>query len=208
MTVPQSTYLALAYDEVVTKPLKRYSGLGGLAQDSSWSCIKSINNRALHPMFIPHYVDLVWAKLQPLLQQHTPTLHVIHGDVHLGNIMYHSDTDDIRFIDPRGTFAGRSLYGIKEYDEAKLLFGVAGYSVFDQMQISSMDIEVSADGNVNLEWIKPYTDYYLDAFWGFSDVSKLFALSIWLANHSAFVEGPKKLMSGLVACYLCEVLLR
>ena len=35
--------------------------------------------------------------------------------------------NEIIFIDPRGYFGNTKLYGLKQYDFAKLLFGLSGY---------------------------------------------------------------------------------
>ncbi len=44
----------------------------------------------------------------------------IHGDLHLGNILYDPQTDRITLIDPRGEFGGPGKAGDANYDWAKL----------------------------------------------------------------------------------------
>ncbi len=55
----------------------------------------------------------------------------IHGDLNFSNIMIHPKTKDIRLIDPRGYFGKSEIFGWKEYDEAKLLYGLSGYDNFN-----------------------------------------------------------------------------
>ena len=78
----------------------------------------------------------------------------IHGDTHLGNILVpkpgvciDSNTPRYVFIDPRGYFASYDVFGEPHYDYAKLLFGISGYSRFDQMTIDRCDVhEIATKG--------------------------------------------------------------
>ena len=78
----------------------------------------------------------------------------IHGDTHLGNILVpkpgvciDNDTPRYVFIDPRGYFASYDIFGDPHYDYAKLLFGISGYSRFDQMTIEVNDVNEVANTN-------------------------------------------------------------
>lgn len=51
---------------------------------------------------------------------------IIHGDYFFANILYDSNNNIIRLIDPRGDFGGFGIYGDKRYDLAKLLHSVEG----------------------------------------------------------------------------------
>ena len=123
---------------------------------------------------------------------------LIHGDINLGNIMTNSD-GDIRFIDPRGYFGSMSLFGIEEYDFAKLLFGLSGYNVFDEMVIDGVDV---IDGNIELPIEKNRFCIFENEH--FSEYTKLLALTIWLSNNSMYSSSAKKLYSLMIAYYLCE----
>ena len=57
---------------------------------------------------------------------------IIHGDLNFSNILYDEDMDDIIFIDPRGYFGKTMIYGYKEYDESKILYGLSGYDKFNR----------------------------------------------------------------------------
>ena len=123
---------------------------------------------------------------------------LIHGDINLGNIMTNS-AGDIRFIDPRGYFGDMSLFGIEEYDFAKLLFGLSGYNVFDEMVIDHIDI---VDGNIEL----PIEKFRFCIFENenFSEYTKLLTMTIWLSNNSMYSSPYKKLYSLIIAYYFCE----
>ena len=67
------------------------------------------------------------------------------------------------FIDPRGIFGETLLFGLKEYDYAKFLFGLSGYSKFDNMNIKNLKLgvkltkkfyETEPSGNITLKNVK------------------------------------------------------
>jgi hypothetical protein len=186
------------------------------------------------------------------------TLTYIHGDIHLGNILVpryvnqksntcidadtHTDTvremtsDTVKpvhkyiFIDPRGYFGKYDLYGEPRYDYAKLIFGISGYSIFDQMKVESIDIspvELWIDRlngrpaekqlfNINIPFIDDYCHIY-DTIRKpdytvvnpeIDEITILLSLSIWLGNNSTFTSPEKKLTSLMIARYLCERFMR
>jgi hypothetical protein len=148
----------------------------------------------------------------------------IHGDIHLGNILIpksggvciENDTPRYIFIDPRGYFASYDVFGDPHYDYAKLLFGISGYSVFDQMTIDVIDANDANDANelnINIPFIDKYSKIYEsldDPEWQSSvpelaeELTRLLSLSIWLGNNSAFISPHKKLTSLMISRYLCE----
>jgi hypothetical protein len=129
--------------------------------------------------------------------------YLIHGDIHLGNILidknFEYSNNNIYFIDPRGYFGNYELFGIKEYDYAKLLFGISGYSIFDTLIIDDLEI---ADNNIEIPFIDKYCKIYDTDI--FDDFTKLLSLSIWLGNNSNFINDKKKITSLMIAYYLCE----
>lgn len=150
------------------------------------------------------------------------SLTFIHGDTHLGNILVpkhgHDDADLPKyvFIDPRGYFASYDVYGDKHYDYAKLLFGISGYSRFDQMMIHHCDIGAADAGGalcIHIPFIDETARIYESLAtpeWEAavpeitSELTRLISLSIWLGNNSTFVSPHKKLMSLMIGRYLCE----
>lgn len=56
---------------------------------------------------------------------------LIHGDPNSANIMINVEDQSVMFIDPRGVFGETNMYGDSNYDLAKVLYGVTGYSKFN-----------------------------------------------------------------------------
>ena len=123
---------------------------------------------------------------------------LIHGDTHLGNILL-DENDQLYFIDPRGYFGSSKLFGLYEYDYAKLLFGISGYSVFDNMKIDDLCIK---DNNITIDFIKNHEHVFKEGL--FDEVTTLLCLSIWLANNNCFSNVNKKITSIMIAFYYCE----
>lgn len=187
--------------EIETKVLERYNKTNWttLLQENN---IKTINNIPFKT--IEKYIEKIKRKITNILDQKNPTSYqLIHGDIHLGNILVENEEDPhLYFIDPRGFFGKTPLFGLKEYDHAKLLFGLSGYSIFDTMEIEILDIQ---NGNITIDWIKQYEYLFDKPYWTQLDI--LLFLSIWLGNNSCFINAKKKITSLMIAFYYCEKVL-
>ena len=119
----------------------------------------------------------------------------IHGDCQFNNILYNIETSDMIFIDPRGYFGSSSVFGIPEYDFAKIMFALTGYDVFDNMEINSLNIE---GNNLILN------DIYLEKdVLQMESFTRYLVLSIWLGNAHCFKDTPLKVAySYYYAMYL------
>ena len=181
--------------EIYDKIIKRFN-------DTKWETtqlnqITSVNGIQIRN--IHYYLYKINENIMKIVNKmETYNLTLIHGDIHLGNILI-NDEQNIYFIDPRGYFGNSGLFGVKEYDYAKLLFGISGYSIFDEMQIEILQIE---NGNICIEFIDKYCNIFETNI--FDDYTKLLSLSIWLGNNSNFIDNNKKITSLLIAYYLCE----
>lgn len=154
---------------------------------------------------IDQYIQQIKSRvIQIIEQKNLSNYQLIHGDIHLGNILIENEKEDpqLYFIDPRGFFGKTPLFGLKEYDEAKLLFGLSGYSIFDTMEIETLDIE---NGNLNIKWIQQYEYLFLKPY--LNELQILLCLSIWLGNNSCFINPHKKITSLMIAFYYCEKIL-
>ena len=160
-----------------------------------YNSIQSVNNIKIKD--INYYCDIIKTKITSYLKTRN-YYNLIHGDVHLGNILLDKD-DNIIFIDPRGYFGESKLFGLYEYDYAKLLFGLSGYSIFDNMSINELDIE---NNNIEINFIKQYEFIFENKI--FDNITILLCLSIWLANNSCFSNINKKITSLMIAYYYCE----
>lgn len=197
----KTTYQQILDDtlyEVRDKPLERYDGNFDLSQ------VWTINGLKYKDIF--YYVDKIQRRIRILLPlYYSDEYSLIHGDPHLGNII--QAKDQIYFIDPRGQYGQTKLYGLPHYDYAKLLFGLSGYSEFDQADITKLDIH---NGNLNIDFL--HERYYtgtedmegIEGIEGMDELTKLLSLSIWLANNNTFHENAKRTLSLLTAYYLCE----
>lgn len=77
--------------------------------------------------------EIIWPDIKDYILKNmlhfTPS--VIHGDCCFSNILYGPDANIIRFIDPRGSFGKKGIYGDIRYDVAKLYHSVDGtYEAF------------------------------------------------------------------------------
>ena len=180
--------------ELSKKILDRFSEYDWRS-DIQFNSITSVNGLKIKN--IVYYSDVIKSKLISYLK---PREHynLIHGDIHLGNILLDKN-DNIYFIDPRGYFGESKLFGLCEYDFAKLLFGLSGYSVFDEMNISELKI---VDNNLEIEFIKQHEYVFENKL--FDKITTLICLSIWLANNSCFSNTNKKITSLMIAYYYCE----
>lgn len=121
---------------------------------------------------------------------------LIHGDCQFNNILIH-ETEDIVFIDPRGYFGNTPLFGLKEYDIAKVYFALSGYDEFDNRYVDNIDID-NTTIKINLD-ILDSTIFHKNKF-----ITTLL-ISIWLSNAHIFIENEKKCIhSYFIAIYLAS----
>ena len=181
-------------NEVETKIVNRYNSFDW-CNNSKFNEIHSVNNIKINN--INYYIDLIKNKLIVYFKERN-YYNLIHGDTHLGNIILDNDKN-ILFIDPRGYFGNSKLFGLYEYDYAKLMFGLSGYSIFDEMVIDELQIK---NNNLDIEFIKNYEHIFNSEL--FSKETSLLCLSIWLGNNSCFLDNNKKITSLMIALYYCE----
>jgi hypothetical protein len=163
--------------------------------NSLYKSIQYVNNIKIQNL--NYYSNKIQTKLFSYLNERN-FYNLIHGDIHLGNILI-DPSYNILFIDPRGYFGETQLFGIKEYDYAKLLFGISGYSTFDTLVIDKLNI---IDTNLEIEFIKNF-EYIFEKNL-FDRITILICLTIWLSNNSCFIDINKKIMSLMISYYYCE----
>jgi hypothetical protein len=192
--ITKKEYLNLLYQEIVEKNIKRHAQIKKILPKN----ISTVNGLAVNSF--EYYINQIFKHTSMLIKnQKNFKLVPIHGDTHLGNILYNLKT--IKFIDPRGYFGSSSIFGIEEYDYAKLLFGISGYSIFDTCTVSSLKIKSK---NITVQINKHHTIYKNAINYGFNNLSILLSLSIWLGNSSMFLNKNKILASYFTSLYLCE----
>ena len=110
---------------------------------------------------------------------------MIHGDPHFENIMVNED--GLYFIDPRGYFGKTDLYGVAEYDIAKVHFALSGYNAFEHMNSYKFDDVIDIQIHEKA--------FSLDFF------THVLLCSIWLGNSHVY-QGEKFVMSRHFALYI------
>jgi hypothetical protein len=124
----------------------------------------------------------------------------IHGDCQFNNVLIHTKTNCICFIDPRGYYGNMEIYGIEEYDFAKVLFALSGYDHFDNSDNLDLNIDVS---NIIIQ-----TNILDPGFLKNNNLETLIMLTIWLGNAHCFAKNEKKAAySYFIAVYYATLFL-
>jgi hypothetical protein len=178
--------------ETKVKIYQRYEEIKSII-DSYSTRITQVNNLPIRSF--DDIMQRIEKKVQDYVESMTTyELCLIHGDCQFNNILYHPITKKIVFIDPRGYFGDKELFGVAEYDEAKIRFALTGYDVFDNLDIKSLDIQ---DGNLILPNL--FVIEHVDL----SDFIGALTISIWLGNAHCFKDNPAKaVFSFYYALYL------
>ena len=105
---------------------------------------------------------------------------LIFGDCQFSNILINPDNiDELLFIDPRGYFGNTNIYGLPEYDYAKVLYAISGYDYFNNQYFNLNSIELEnnkIEFNINgIFFEKEIINKY------FNKVHKAFLVIIWLS---------------------------
>jgi hypothetical protein len=204
ISINKNYYKQLLYEETIIKIKKRYNQITFILK--TYDNIYFINDKRLLKF------DEILDKLYFFFNNYVETLnnyvlHPIHGDLQYNNIIF-SDTD-IYIIDPKGIYGSSYIYGIKEYDIAKIYFSLSGYYEFDNMDINNIDIK---NNNLNINFINipdfnkhKNNNYYKDCN---INLIKYLFISIWLSNAHIFINQPLKVIySFYIGLYFASVLL-
>lgn len=192
--INRNTLLNDVIIETYKKPIDRFNEFNW-RENELYNSIHSVNNIKIRNIY--DYCDIIKTKTIEYLKEREH-YSLIHGDTHLGNIL-RNNRDELFFIDPRGYFGESKLFGLCEYDYAKLMFGLSGYSKFDNMIINDLSI---VNNNITIDFIKEYEPVFENK--SFDKTTILLCLSIWLANNSCFLDINKKITSLMIAYYYCE----
>jgi len=162
-TWSQETITNAARDMYITKTEKEYQNFYDGWHDK-FECL-FLDQLPNHQIYINKHqylpFEAVWPQIKIYIEQNmlsfTPSL--IHGDCCFSNILYGPEKNIIRFIDPRGSFGPKGLYGDIRYDVAKLYHSVDGmYEAFimDKFKVKQngnfYDIIVKDDAEI--DWAK------------------------------------------------------
>jgi hypothetical protein len=114
---------------------------------------------------------------------------LIHGDTNTSNVMIDDVTKKLFLIDPRGTFGGLNLYGDKNYDIAKFIYGLSGYDNFN----------TSSYINFSMNHDQTEVKYSLPAHYNLDDLTdnlelKIIVSIIWIKLSAYIINDPIKCM--------------
>jgi hypothetical protein len=196
LEVPYDEYSLLLRSEVVEKVYTRYTEIAPILESYPFT---SVNGT--HCLSFDECMRLIKEYLERYLQtRNVYSLCYIHGDPQFNNILSNKDLSEFVFIDPRGYFGSKELFGLEEYDTAKVLFALSGYDVFDSSEQFELTIN---DGNIQVP------DFSLDKqYISLYPEIHFILCSIWLANAHCFKTNPSKLViSHAYARYLTTRLL-
>jgi len=191
----------LILSETYTKIYKRYQEITDILKN--YTHIKKVNNIEL--LSFDKTLDILQNKVSNYidsLSNNSYNISIIHGDCQFNNILYNSTNNDFVFIDPRGYFGNLDLYGIPEYDFAKIKFALSGYDIFDNMEINSLKI---INDNLILPAINIVDN---DNLFKKDDIISILTISVWLGNAHCFKNNiPKAIFSFYYALYLASLYL-
>jgi hypothetical protein len=85
--------------------------------------------------------EFIWPRVKSYIEANliTYTPVMIHGDCCLSNLLYGGHYGVVRFVDPRGSFGVKGVYGDRRYDIAKLYHSVDGkyeFIINDKYELS------------------------------------------------------------------------
>jgi len=114
-------------------------------------------------------VSQILERSRQILDTHESPWTFVHGDFCLSNILCEPDSNNMKFIDPRGGFVGPSCYGPQLYDVAKLSHSIIGkydLIISDQFSLDVSKLrynqtflkirESSWHGEIEYEFTKTY----------------------------------------------------
>jgi fructosamine-3-kinase len=156
--------------------------------------IKKVNNVEI--ISFHKLINMIQTQIYILINNKNDYFFVpIHGDCQFNNILYNNDKNEIYFIDPRGYYGDSKIYGIPEYDYAKVLFALSGYDEFDNRQIDNLIIN---DDNIEI-----FIDMIDKNILKNNPFEVLLMLSIWLGNSHSFIKNENKaIYSYFISIYL------
>lgn len=200
LAISKEDYYNNIYQELITKTINRYYELKNII--INYNLVNNINNVNIIIRF-DEIMDNIEKFINIILDDKTEYIfYPIHGDPQYNNIIY--SKNKYYFIDPRGYFGNILIYGLKEYDIAKIYFSLSGYDLFDDIKIN---INTIMDGDrLNIPFIKIPQGLEKE-----DSLVIICFIIIWLSNGHIFINDPNKAFIshciGLYyANYYCDIL--
>ncbi len=170
--------------EIVTKTINRINNIKPILDNFKY--IKYVNNIEIRHIDIYKIYDILEKQF---INQNMYNL--IHGDCQFSNII--KDINNVLYlIDPRGYFGNTKLFGIKEYDYAKICYALTGYDTFNNDHMFYFDIinnNISINITSHIEEIEKYE-------WLSNKYVKYITVIIWLSLTDYIKNNPIKVVSA------------
>lgn len=120
---------------------------------------------------------------------------LIHGDMQMSNTMINPDTMEVSLIDPRGYFGKSEIYGLADYDMAKMLYSLTGYDLFNYSR--DFGIKSLKDGIIEFDIPKPDLTGCEDIMSKrFTRVHDLWLAVIWIGLAGYIKSDPVKCVAA------------
>ena len=183
------------YREMIVKNKERIGMILSLVDSF---VITHVNGVELKTLF--EIQELLTYHMNTFIDSQTEYVFVpIHGDCQFNNILY-KEGESVVFIDPRGYFGTSQVFGLKEYDDAKIRFALSGYDVFDNKSITEYQL---TEGHFTF-----LDERFDDTCFDKKDFITALTISIWLGNAHCFIQQPAKALTSYArAMYYASVYL-
>lgn len=134
----------------------------------------------VNDVYIDPYETIV-QKINKYLFNYYETLnifeyHIIHGDTNFSNILINPTNQDIKFIDPRGYFSSSKIFGLVDYEYAKILYGISGYDHFNNHHFTIQSMN-EKEIYFNIPKINVSEEFINE---NFNKIHKILLVVIWL----------------------------
>lgn len=181
-------------EETITKISKRLNTINTIICDAKITVLR-VNNLNLYS------IEFILDALRTFFVAYVDSLDEyifcpIHGDPQYNNVICDANNMNMYFIDPKGYFGDMPIYGIKEYDIAKLYFSASGYDVFDDMDVDKLDIH---NNELKIDFIKLQNGLEKE-----DKITIALFITIWLSNCHIFKNKLKVLLSHYIALYFAS----
>jgi len=173
--------------EAYTKLLDRYDQIKDVI--TAFGPVTEVNGWKLKNSDPRETIKQLYEELCKHYDEETPYC-LIHGDMQMSNTMINPDTMEVSIIDPRGYFGKSELFGLADYDIAKMLYSLSGYDLFNY----SRDFHISTlkEGIIKFDIPRPELGGCDDS--RFSRVHCLWLAVIWIGLGGYIRNDPIKAM--------------
>jgi hypothetical protein len=192
INIDYKKYNSNLFEEVITKINLRLGKINHIIKEYSY--IAFVNNVKLNS------INEIMNRLENNIRNYSKeTYSLIHGDCQFSNILI-DDNYNIKFIDPRGYFGETDIFGMPEYDYAKVFFALSGYDLFDNNEIANLNIindHIFININTfDLDLIFNKFSYYP------KNIILTLVIAIWLGNSHIYMDNIFKcITSYYIALY-------